>query len=122
MLLVFDPFINEMSLNNRLNAPAGAFQDLALTLRASLAPAADSSGSRAPAAYLATTIRDAANQAAFFAMLQPLRLEATLLKRKEGAECSVQFRHLTALRNKRDSIVLHRITAARRYGVEPAFT
>ena len=97
---------------------AGAFQDLALTLRASLETAADRPGSGPPAVYLATTIRDAASQAAFFAMLQPLHLEAAVLGCNENAACRVQFRHLVTLQNKRACIVLHRITAARQCGVE----
>lgn len=91
-----------------MRALPGAFRDLALTLRASLHKASGRLSGAPPVAYLATTVRDAASQAAFISMLEGLQLKATALQCKG---CSPSFRHLLALRQG-PAIVCHTIAAA----------
>ena len=86
----------------------GAHRDLLLTLRASIHGASDRLGGASPVAYLATTVRDAVNQAAFDAMLEPLQLKATTM---QWDGCSDPFKHLIALRHS-PAIIWQTITAA----------
>ena len=92
---------------NLRNLP-GAHRDLLLTLRASLHGASDRPGTAAPVAYLATTVRDAVNQAAFNDMVESLQLKATTV---QWDGCSKPFKHLIALRHG-PAIIWQTITAA----------
>ena len=92
----------------------GAFKDLVLTLKATLAAMPAHPGTAPRSAYLATTRRNEATFSAFLALLAPAQLEMTALQPDAvSGGANIRFMHHLALQSTRDSITLRHVDARR---------